>query len=124
MDGPPGYGARRQVIVNAIFESAQAGTSRITTQRQERDEVEILTGVFEGKNDGLSDWAVDPQLTGPEVQGITLAIKDTFRPAHADYNLSSQSRVWRDYRGGGRLLGGVKTAMRGRRRAIARQKIP
>ena len=59
------------------------GTSRHTTQRQEDDEVEILAGVFEGKTTGCSIGLLI-RNTDQKSKDYS-AIKDLFRPAHADY---------------------------------------
>ena len=72
------------------------GTSRHTTQRQEPDEVEILTGVFEGKTTGCPIGLLI-RNTDQKSKDYS-AIKDTFRPAHADYTYHHKYGV-RDYRG-------------------------
>ena len=59
------------------------GTSRHTTQRQEADEVEILSGVFEGRTTGCSIGLLI-RNTDQKSKDYS-AIKDLFRPAHADY---------------------------------------
>lgn len=93
------------------------GTSRHTTQRQEPDEVEILTGVFEGKTTGCPIGLLI-RNTDQKSKDYS-AIKDTFRPAHADYTYHHKYGV-RDYRGGGRSSA-RETAMRVAAGAIARK---
>lgn len=75
------------------------GQSKITTQRQEADEFEIISGDFEGKTTGtpltMVIWNKDQKSKDYS------HIADKFRPSHADYTYSKKYGV-RDYRGGGR----------------------
>ena len=93
------------------------GTSRHTTQRREADEVQILSGVFEGKTTGTP--------IGLLIQNIDQRskdysdIKDSFRPGHADYTYQ-QKYGFRDYRGGGRSSA-RETAMRVAAGSIAKK---
>jgi chorismate synthase len=75
------------------------GQSRITTQRKEEDVVEILSGVFEGKTTGTT-LALLIRNRDPRSQDY-IAIKDKYRPGHADYTFD-RKYGFRDYRGGGR----------------------
>ncbi|MGQ8364075.1 chorismate synthase [Glaciecola sp. 1036] len=75
------------------------GTSRYTTARREGDEVQILSGVFEGKTTGTSIGLLIKN-TDQRSQDYS-KIKDSFRPGHADYTYQ-QKYGFRDYRGGGR----------------------
>ena len=75
------------------------GQSKIVTQRKEEDEVEILSGVFEGVTTGTSIGFVIKN-TNQKSQDYS-HIQDKFRPSHADYTYQSKYGV-RDYRGGGR----------------------
>ncbi len=84
------------------------GTSRHTTQRQEADEVEILSGVFEGVTTGTPIGLLI-RNTDQKSKDYS-AIKDLFRPAHADYAYHHKYGL-RDYRGGGRSSA-RETAMR------------
>ncbi|MFT4824278.1 MAG: chorismate synthase [Halioglobus sp.] len=84
------------------------GTSRFTTQRREDDEVQILSGVFEGRTTGT---AIGMMIQNTDQKSKDYSnIKDTFRPAHADYTYN-QKYGFRDYRGGGRASA-RETAMR------------
>ncbi|MFK8048006.1 MAG: chorismate synthase [Halioglobus sp.] len=84
------------------------GTSRFTTQRREDDEVQILSGIFEGKTTGT---AIGMMIHNTDQKSKDYSnIKDTFRPAHADYTYN-QKYGFRDYRGGGRASA-RETAMR------------
>lgn len=93
------------------------GTSRHTTQRREADEVEILSGVFEGKTTGTS---IGLLIRNTDQRSKDYGnIKDTFRPAHADY-VYSHKYGFRDYRGGGRASA-RETAMRVAAGAVAKK---
>jgi chorismate synthase len=93
------------------------GTSRFTTQRREADEVRILSGVFEGVTTGTPIGLLI-ENTDQRSKDYS-AIKDTFRPAHADYTYN-QKYGFRDYRGGGRSSA-RETAMRVAAGAIAKK---
>ena len=93
------------------------GTSRYTTQRREADEVKILSGVFEGKTTGTP---IGLLIENTDQRSKDYSnIKDTFRPAHADYTYMQKYGV-RDYRGGGRSSA-RETAMRVAAGAIAKK---
>lgn len=75
------------------------GQSRIVTQRNESDEPEILSGVFEGQTTGTSlAILIRNQDQRSRDYGD---IKDKYRPGHADFSLDAKYG-FRDYRGGGR----------------------
>lgn len=93
------------------------GTSRFTTQRREADEVRILSGVFEGCTTGTP---IGLLIENTDQRSRDYSnIKDTFRPAHADYSYN-QKYGFRDYRGGGRSSA-RETAMRVAAGAIAKK---
>ncbi len=75
------------------------GQSKITTQRKEPDEVEFLSGVFEGKTQGtpiaFAVWNKNQHSKDYN------DLKDIYRPSHADYTYI-QKYGTRDHRGGGR----------------------
>ncbi|MEX1223760.1 MAG: chorismate synthase, partial [Pirellulales bacterium] len=75
------------------------GQSRITTQRDEADEAEILSGVFEGRTTGTS-LAILIRNTDQRSRDYS-EIKDLYRPGHADFTFDAKYG-FRDYRGGGR----------------------
>jgi chorismate synthase len=75
------------------------GQSSIVTQRKEEDEVQFLSGIFEGKTTGTPIGFIIPN-TNQKSQDYS-DIKDTFRPSHADYVYQQKYGI-RDYRGGGR----------------------
>lgn len=93
------------------------GTSRHTTQRKEDDEVEIISGVFEGVTTGCPIGLLI-RNTDQRSKDYS-AIKDLFRPAHADYSYHHKYGI-RDYRGGGRSSA-RETAMRVAAGAIAKK---
>ena len=93
------------------------GTARFTTQRREDDEVQILSGVFEGVTTGTP---IGMLIHNTDQRSKDYSnIKDTFRPAHADYTYN-QKYGFRDYRGGGRSSA-RETAMRVAAGAIAKK---
>jgi chorismate synthase len=93
------------------------GTSRFTTQRREDDEVEILSGVFEGLTTGTP---IGLLIRNTDQKSKDYSnIKDLFRPAHADYTYQHKYGV-RDYRGGGRSSA-RETALRVAAGAIAKK---
>ncbi len=75
------------------------GQSHIVTQRQEGDEAEILSGVFEGKTTGTS-IAILVRNEDQKSRDYD-EIKDKYRPGHADYTYDAKYG-FRDHRGGGR----------------------
>lgn len=92
------------------------GTSRYTTQRREADEVEILSGVFEGQTTGTP---IGLLIRNTDQRSRDYdKIKQQFRPAHADYTYQQKYGL-RDYRGGGRSSA-RETAMRVAAGAVAK----
>lgn len=75
------------------------GQSKITTQRKEPDQVEFLSGVFEGKTTGTS-IGFQIQNTNQKSKDYSHNI-DVYRPSHADYTYDQKYGI-RDHRGGGR----------------------
>ena len=75
------------------------GQSDLTSPRKEKDELEILSGLFEGKTTG-APIAFIIRNTDQKPKDYS-HIKDVFRPSHADY-VFEQKYGLRDYRGGGR----------------------
>ena len=93
------------------------GTSRFTTQRKEPDEVQILSGVFEGRTTGTPIGLLI--MNTDQKSKDYSKIKDVFRPAHADYTYQQKYGA-RDYRGGGRSSA-RETAMRVAAGAVAKK---
>lgn len=96
------------------------GQSSIVTQRKEDDEVQFLSGIFEGKTTGTPIGFIIPN-TNQKSEDYS-HIKDTYRPSHADYVYEKKYGI-RDYRGGGRSSA-RETASRVVAGAIAKQVIP
>ncbi len=86
-------------FINAEMARRRPGQSALTTQRNESDEVQILSGVFNGKTTGAPIAIVIPNKD--QRSGDYEAMKDVFRPSHADYTYEVKYGI-RDYRGGGR----------------------
>ena len=93
------------------------GQSKITTQRKEEDEIEILSGVFEGKSTGTPIGIVIKNADQKSKDYSHIA--DKFRPSHADFTYFEKYGI-RDYRGGGRSSA-RETAARVAGGAIAKQ---
>jgi chorismate synthase len=93
------------------------GQSSITTQRDEADEVEFLSGIFEGKTLGTPIAFVIKNKDQKSEDYDQL--KDVFRPSHADYTYEEKYGI-RDHRGGGRSSA-RETAARVVAGAIAKQ---
>lgn len=75
------------------------GQSHITTQRQEADHVQVLSGIFEGKTVGTP---IALLVRNEDARSKDYShIKDKFRPSHADFTYQEKYGL-RDYRGGGR----------------------
>ena len=93
------------------------GQSKIVTQRKEPDEVQFLSGVFEGVTIGTP---IGFQIVNTNQKSKDYShIKDTYRPSHADY-VYDKKYGNRDYRGGGRSSA-RETASRVVAGAIAKQ---
>ena len=99
VDGcPPGL-ALAESDLQADLDRRKPGQSRHTTQRREDDRVKIFSGVFEGYTTGTPIGLII-ENTDQKSKDYS-AIKDKFRPGHADYTYV-QKYGRRDYRGGGR----------------------
>lgn len=86
-------------FIQLELDRRKPGQSRITTQRREADEFEILSGVFEGKSTGTP---ISILIRNEDQKSKDYShIADKFRPSHADYTFQAKYGI-RDYRGGGR----------------------
>jgi chorismate synthase len=120
IDGcPPGL----EIDVNAIqlaLARRRPGQSNLTTQRNEQDQIQILSGVFEGKSTGAP---IGFMIENNDQRSADYeALKDVYRPSHADYTYQAKYGI-RDYRGGGRSSA-RETATRVAAGAIAAAVIP
>ena len=103
--------------IQLYLDKRKPGRSRFTTQRREADEVEILSGVFEGTTTGAP---VGLLIRNKDARSRDYEdIKDLFRPGHADWTYFIKYGN-RDYRGGGRASA-RETACRVAAGAIARK---
>ena len=117
IDGcPPGL-TLSTADIQPDMDRRRPGQSRVTTQRREADEVDIVSGVFEGKTTGVP-IALLVKNTDQRSRDYE-AIKDVFRPGHADYTYLRKYGI-RDYRGSGRASA-RETAMRVAAGAVARK---
>jgi chorismate synthase len=117
VDGcPPGL-ALAEADIQHDLDRRRPGRSKHVTQRQEPDQVKILSGVFEGHTTGTAIGLLVENLD--QRSGDYSKIKDSFRPGHADYTYQQKYGI-RDYRGGGRSSA-RETVMRVAAGAIARK---
>ncbi len=112
--------------IQAELDRRRPGQSRFTTQRQEPDEVRILSGVFADDRTGGQVTTGTPIALAidnlDQRSKDYAAIRDSYRPGHADYTYDAKYGV-RDYRGGGRSSA-RETAARVAAGAIARKIVP
>ncbi len=117
IDGCPSKINLNENDIQKYLNKRRPGQSKFTTQRQEKDEIEILSGVFEGKTTGTPiSLIIKNQDQKSDDYG---EIKNKFRPSHADYTYFEKYGI-RDYRGGGRSSA-RETAMRVSAGAVARK---
>jgi len=120
VDGcPPGI-KLSETDIQPWLDKRRPGQSRFTTQRQEPDEVRILSGVFDGRATGtpISLMIENVDQRSKDYSDVAKA----YRPGHADYAYDAKYG-FRDYRGGGRSSA-RETACRVAAGAIARLIIP
>ena len=117
VDGTPPGLALDEAYIQAFMDKRRPGQSKYTTQRKESDTVKIVSGVFEGLTTGtpivLLVGNEDAKSKDYE------AIRDKFRPGHADFTYRAKYGI-RDHRGSGRASA-RETAMRVAAGAIARK---
>lgn len=119
IDGIPPKISITEDDIQKYLNERRPGQSKFTTQRQEGDIVNILSGVFEGQTTG---HPISLIIKNEDQRSNDYSeIKEIFRPGHADYTYWSKYGI-RDYRGGGRSSA-RETAMRVAAGAIARKVI-
>ncbi len=99
VDGCPAGLAIDEEFIQKEMQRRKPGQSKITTQRKEEYEIQILSGVFEGQTTGTPIGMII--LNSDQKSKDYSHIADKFRPSHADYTYFEKYGV-RDYRGGGR----------------------
>ncbi len=120
LDGVPSGITLNMEAIQQDLDRRKPGQSALVTQRKEPDQVQLFSGVFEGKTTGTPiGFAIFN--TNQKSQDYT-HIADSYRPSHADY-VYDQKYGFRDYRGGGRSSA-RETAARVVAGAIAKQIIP
>lgn len=102
IDGCPAGLELCEEDIQKYLDRRKPGQSKFTTARQESDQVEILSGVFEGRTTG-TPIALMVRNTDQRSRDYS-AIKDVYRPGHADFGFDAKYG-FRDYRGGGRSSG-------------------
>ncbi|HLW21388.1 MAG TPA: chorismate synthase [Cyclobacteriaceae bacterium] len=99
IDGCPAGLPIDEEYIRRELQRRKPGQSKITTQRKEEDEFQILSGIFEGKSTGTPIGVII--LNTDQKSKDYTHIADKFRPSHADYTYYEKYGI-RDYRGGGR----------------------
>lgn len=117
IDGVPPLHDLSEEDIQPFLDKRRPGQSKFTTQRNEKDQVKILSGVFEGKTTGtpISLIIYNEDQRSKDYGDI----KEKFRPGHADFTYYKKYGI-RDYRGGGRSSA-RETAMRVAAGAVARK---
>ena len=120
VDGcPPGLSIDESVI-QPFLDARRPGQSKYTTQRQEPDQVRILSGVFEGRTTGTP---ISLMIENTDQRSKDYSeVAQSYRPGHADYAYDAKYGL-RDYRGGGRSSA-RETAARVAAGGVARLVIP
>jgi chorismate synthase len=117
VDGCPPRISLSEADIQPWLDRRRPGQSRFTTQRQEPDQVRILSGVFEGLTTGTP---IALQIDNVDQRSRDYsAIAAQFRPGHADVTYELKYGI-RDYRGGGRSSA-RETAMRVAAGGVARK---
>ncbi|CAM3072263.1 chorismate synthase [Paracoccus aminovorans] len=124
VDGcPPGV-ALDEAWIQQFLDRRRPGTSKFTTQRQEPDQVRILSGVFEGKTTGTP---IQLMIENTDQRSKDYGdIAQAFRPGHADIAYHLKYGI-RDYRGGGRSSAretAARVAAGGVAQAVLRDLVP
>ncbi len=102
IDGCPSGLPLDESDIQEYLNRRKPGQSKITTPRKEADEVEILSGVFEGKTTGTPISLMVRNTS--QISKDYSEIASYYRPGHADYTFDAKYG-FRDYRGGGRSSG-------------------
>ena len=88
--------------IQVYLDRRKPGQSKITTNRREADQVELLSGIFEGRTTGTP---ISMMIRNTSQRSADYGeIANCYRPGHADYTFDAKYG-FRDYRGGGRSSG-------------------
>ena len=117
IDGVPPRIALSEADIQPYLDERRPGQSKFTTQRQEADEVRILSGVFEGQTTGTPIQLIIENTDQRSKDYSDIAKR--YRPGHADLTYDAKYGI-RDYRGGGRSSA-RETACRVAAGAVARK---
>ncbi|KOY87409.1 chorismate synthase [bacterium 336/3] len=99
IDGCPAGLEIDEGFIQKELDRRRPGQSAIVTQRKEADQIQIVSGVFEGKTTGMP---ITMLVWNEDAKSKDYShISDKFRPSHADYTYQMKYG-FRDYRGGGR----------------------
>ncbi|NLA99743.1 MAG: chorismate synthase, partial [Methanomicrobiales archaeon] len=102
VDGCPAGTPLTEADIQPYLDRRRPGKSPLESGRQETDRVEILSGVFEGRTTGAP---IALLVRNQDVRSEDYdALRDVFRPGHADYTWQAKYGL-RDHRGGGRSSG-------------------
>jgi chorismate synthase len=117
IDGCPPLLPLTEADIQPFMDKRKPGQSKFTTQRQEADQVKIMSGTFEGITTGtpISILIENTDMRSKDYDDV----KDKFRPGHADFTYQAKYGI-RDYRGGGRSSA-RETASRVAAGAVARK---
>lgn len=99
VDGCPAGLSLSEHDIQVFLDRRKPGQTKISTPRKENDQVEILSGIFEGKTTGTPIAMMIPNTSQRSSDYGEIAV--TYRPGHADFSFDSKFG-FRDYRGGGR----------------------
>lgn len=102
IDGCPAGIPLTPEMIQPYMDRRKPGQISYTTPRKENDQVEILSGVFDGQTTGTPISLLVRNTN--QHSGDYSAIADIYRPGHADYTFDAKYGI-RDYRGGGRSSG-------------------
>ena len=125
VDGMPPLVPVTAEDIQVFLDKRRPGQNRFTTQRQEPDQVRILSGTFIDANgqEVTTGTPLSLMIENTDKRSKDYGdIKDTFRPGHADYTYEAKYGI-RDYRGGGRQSA-RETAARVAAGALARKVLP
>lgn len=103
LDGCPAGLGLKEKDIQAMLDQRRPGQSEITTQRKEKDRVEIISGVFRGRTTGapiaMVIWNGDQRSEAYD------ELETKLRPGHSDYPAMVKYDGFNDHRGGGRFSG-------------------